>query len=127
MGFFQGLLGNASKASVEDLKKDWGSLFSKDEEINHCYKLVRDWIILTNKRLVLIDYQGITGTRIAIKNIPWRNIVAYEIVTAGIADLNAELYIYVASSPFPVKYCFSSSVNIYEVQDAIADALAQIK
>ena len=127
MGFFQGLLGNASKASVEELMKDWGSLFSKNEEVTHCYKFVRDWIVLTNKRLVLIDYQGITGTRRSIKSIPWRNIVAYEIVTAGIADSNAEFYIYVASSPFPVKYSFSSSVNIYEVQDAISDALSEVK
>jgi hypothetical protein len=127
MGIFQALLGNANSTDVEKVKKEWGSLFAQDEEIGAAYKLVRDYIILTNKRLIVIDVQGLTGTKIEIKSIPYSQVVAFSITTAGILDLNAELHIWVASAPFPIQKKFSKDVNIYEVQGILADAIASAK
>ena len=124
MGLFQGLLGNASNTSIEQVKKEWGSLFAVNETIGAAYKLVRDYIIFTDKRLILIDVQGLTGTKIDIKSIPYEKIVAFSITTAGILDLNAELKIWVSSSPFAIEKKFSKDVNIYEVQGILADAIA---
>ena len=124
MGFFQGLLGNANNVSIEKVKKEWGSLFAKDEAIGAAYKLIRDYIILTDKRLIVIDVQGLTGTKIEIKSVPYAQIVAFTIITAGVLDLNAELKIWVASSPFVIEKKFSKDVNIYEVQGILADAIA---
>ena len=123
MGFFQGLLGNASNVSTEKVKKEWGSLFAKDETIGVAYKLIRDYIIFTDKRLIVIDVQGLTGTKIEIKSIPYNQIVAFSITTAGVLDLNAELKIWVSSSPFAIEKKFSKDVNIYEVQGILADAM----
>jgi len=127
MGFFQGLLGNANTTSVEQVKKEWGSLLAVDETIGVAYKLIRDYIIFTDKRLIVIDVQGLTGTKIEIKSVPYAQIVAFSITTAGILDLNAELKIWVSSSPFAIEKKFSKDVNIYEVQGILADAIASAR
>lgn len=119
----QEFLGNASKADAAEFLGEWSGLIAKDETVICAYKLIRDWIAITDKRLIHIDVKGITGVKKAVSCVPWRHIVAFQIVTAGIADLNAELHLFVASSPFPLTWTFSRSVNIYEVQSVIADAI----
>jgi hypothetical protein len=47
---------------------------------------------MTDKRLIVIDIQGLTGTKIEIKSVPYSQIVGFSITTAGILDLNAELH-----------------------------------
>lgn len=124
MGFLQSFMGNASAISVEAVTKEWGSLLARDEKIEVAYKLIRDYFIFTKSRLILVDVQGITGKKIEIKSVPYRSIVAFSVETAGVLDLNAELNIWVASSPFAIKKTFNKDVNIYEVQAVLADAIA---
>ena len=124
MGFLQGLMGNANTVSIEAVKKEWGSLLARDETIGVAYKLIRDYLIFTDKRLILIDVQGITGKKIEVKSVPYGQIVAFSVITAGILDLNAELKIWVSSSPFAIEKTFNKDVNIYEVQGVLADAIA---
>jgi hypothetical protein len=124
MGFLQGLIGNANSVSIESVKKEWGSLLAKDETIGAAYKLIRDYIIFTDKRLISIDVQGLTGKKIEVKSVPYTQIVAFSIITAGVLDLNAELKIWISSSPFAIEKTFNKDVNIYEVQGILADAIA---
>lgn len=124
MGLLQGLLGNASTVSVEEVKNEWGKILAQGEDISAAFKLVRDYIILTPKRIIFINYQGITGKQIEISSYPYRSIVGFSIQTAGVLDLNAELFITVANREEPIKYSFDKNCNIYEVQAIIADAIA---
>ena len=124
MGFLNGLLGNASTVSVAEVKKEWGKILAQGEDISAAYKLIRDYIIFTPKRLILIDIQGITGRKIEIQSIPYRSILGFSIQTAGVMDLNAELFIWVANKPEPITRTFDKNVNIYEVQAILADAIA---
>ena len=125
MGALQGILGNANTASVSEVMGTWGSLFSSGEEVKAAYKLVRDYIIFTNKRLVCIDVQGITGKKVEVKSVPYSQITAFSVQTAGVLDLNAELFIWIASSPFSIQKTFNKNVNIYEVQSVLADAITE--
>ncbi len=124
MGFLNGLLGNADTVSIEEVKKEWGKILAQGEEIAAAYKLIRDYIILTPKRIIFIDVQGITGTKIEISSYPYRSIIGFSIQTAGVMDSNAELLITVANRVTPIKYKFDKNINIYEVQAVIADAIA---
>lgn len=124
MGFLNALLGNASSVSIEEVKAEWGKILAQGEEISVAYKLIRDYIILTPKRIIFINVQGITGKKIEICSYPYRSIIGFSIQTAGVMDLNAELFITVANSSVPLKYTFDKNVNIYEVQAVIADAIA---
>ena len=63
MGLIRGLMGNAGVVNAEELEKEYGDLLAETETIEIGFKLIRDTFIFTNKRLILIDKQGLTGKK----------------------------------------------------------------
>lgn len=121
MGLFSALLGNAGTVSQEELLKDYGKLLINGEEIELGFKLIRDTFIFTNKRLILVDKQGVTGSKIEYKSISYKSISRFSIETAGTFDLEAELKIWVSSEQIPsIKKQFNKSVNVYDVHNVLA-------
>jgi hypothetical protein len=121
MGLFSALLGNAGAVSNEDLLKNYASLLIDGEEIELGFKLIRDTFIFTSKRLILIDKQGITGSKIAYTSISYKSISRFSVETAGTFDLDAELKIWVSSEQNPsITKQFNKSVNVYDVQKVLA-------
>ncbi|MDD3045234.1 MAG: PH domain-containing protein [Candidatus Delongbacteria bacterium] len=120
MGFFSGLLGNASAVSVEDLEKEYGKLICENEKIEIGFKLIRDMFIFTNKRLILVDKQGLTGKKVDYHSISYKSITHFSVETAGHFDLDAELKIWISSAQVPIQKQFNKTVDIYEVQKILA-------
>ncbi|MFD1775621.1 PH domain-containing protein [Paenibacillus rhizophilus] len=120
MAFFDGLLGNASQVDLNSARKEYGQILAPGEQIERAYKLIRDMFIFTDKRLILIDKQGVTGKKTAYHSIPYKSITHYSVETAGHFDLDAELCLFVSGSSLPLKKTFNKSVNIYEVQAVLS-------
>ena len=121
MGIFSSLLGNAGAVSQEDLVKKYGQLLTDSEEIELGFKLIRDTFIFTNKRLILVDVQGLTGSKTEYKSISYKSISRFSIETAGTFDLEAELKIWVSSEVQPsIVKQFNKAVNVYDVQKVLA-------
>ncbi|WP_313413152.1 PH domain-containing protein [Sedimentibacter sp.] len=121
MGLFNGLMGNASEYSIEAAQKEYGHLLSDKEIVDKAYKLVRDMFIFTNRRLILIDVQGMTGKKIECRSIPYSKITSFSVETAGHLDLDAELKIWVSGIGQPIQKQFNKTLNIYEVQAELAE------
>jgi len=121
MGLFSALLGNAGAVSKENLLNDYGKLLIEGEDIELGFKLIRDTFIFTTKRLILIEKQGITGSKVEYKSIIYKSISRFSIETAGTFDLEAELKIWVSSEANPsIVKQFNKSVNVYDVQTVLA-------
>jgi hypothetical protein len=121
MGLFSKFIGNAGAVSQDDLKKEYGKLLITDEEIELGFKLIRDVFIFTNKRLILIDKQGLTGSKVEYKSVTYKSISRFSIETAGTFDLDAELKIWVSSEQLPsIRKQFNKSVNVYDVHSVLA-------
>jgi hypothetical protein len=121
MGLFSAILGNAGAVSPEELVKQYGRLLTENEEIELGFKLLRDTFIFTNKRLILVDIQGITGSKTEYKSITYKSISRFSVETAGTFDLEAELKIWISSEPMPsITKKFNKSVNVYDVQKVLA-------
>lgn len=120
MGIFDGLLGNAWELCAEDIEKDMGRLLAMGEEVEKAYKLIRDLIIFTNRRLILVDKQGLTSKKIEYHSIPYRSITHFSIETAGHFDLDAELNIWISGEEMPIQKQFSKNLDIYELQSVLA-------
>ena len=121
MGIFNGLMGNASEVNLEALKKEYGQILASTETIEKAYKLVRDMFIFTNKRLILVDKQGMTGKKTEYHSIPYKSITHFSIETAGHFDLDAELKIWISGTALPIEKQFNSSLDIYELQTVLAE------
>lgn len=121
MGLFSGLLGNAGAVTKDSLDKEFGTLLCEGEQFELGFKILRDMFIFTNKRLILVDKQGITGSKVEYKSVGYRSISRFSVETAGTFDLDAELKIWVSSETVPsISKKFNSSVNVYDVQKVLA-------
>lgn len=121
MGIFSAILGNAGSTSQEDLLKKYDKLLINGEVIELGFKLIRDTFIFTDKRLILIGVQGITGSKTEYKSISYKSISRFSIETPGTFDLDAELKIWISSEQNPsIIKQFNKSVNVYEVQKVLA-------
>lgn len=121
MGFLDGLLGNASEINIEDVNKEFAHMLGDSERVEKAYKLIRDMFIFTNKRLILMDKQGLTGRKVEYHSYPYKSISHFSIETAGHFDLDAELKFWTSGNPTPVEKKFNKSLNIYELQKILSE------
>lgn len=125
MGLMNGLLGNASKVDASVANQEYAQILGMGEQIEYAYKLVRDAFLFTNRRLILVDKQGMTGKKVEYLSIPYKSVIRFSVETAGHFDLDAELKIWTSSMATPIQKQFSKSVNIYEVQAILAQYVAR--
>ncbi len=91
------------------------------EQVELAFKLVRDLIIFTDRRMIIVDKQGMTGKKSEYKSIPYRSISRFSIETF---DLDAELKIWISSAELPAESLqFRKDKNIIAVQQALATAV----
>jgi hypothetical protein len=120
MGLLSGLLGNAAEADVADIEKNLEEILAADERVERAFQLVRDLLIFTNRRFILVDRQGLTGKKTTYHSIPYRAITNFAVETAGHFDLESELTIWISGQPTPVRKQFTRGRTIFEVQKALA-------
>ncbi|MBD8068194.1 PH domain-containing protein [Bacillus sp. PS06] len=120
MGFLDGIMGNASEADIHSVSKELEMILADHEKVEKAFKLIRDLIVFTDKRLILIDKQGISGKKVEYHSIPYRSVTHFSVETAGTFDLDAELKIWISSTTEPVAKQFKKDKNIYDVQKALA-------
>ena len=121
MGIFSSLLGNAGSLDAETLQKEYLKLLIPSEKIEAGFKLIRDTFIFTNKRLILVNVQGITGKKVEYFSVSYKSISRFSLETAGSFDLDAELKIWISGEQQPsIHKKFNKSVDVYEVQKILA-------
>ena len=124
MGLFSGLLGNASQKDIEKTERELENILTPAENVELAFSLIRDLIVFTDKRLILVDKQGVTGKKMAYKSYPYRSISRFSVETAGHFDLDAELKIWVSSAEEPAEtLTFRSDKSVIAIQKALAEAV----
>lgn len=103
-----------------ELDASFAQILATGEVVEKAYQLFRDYFVFTDRRLVLVDKQGMTGSKIEYHSIPYRSITHFSVETAGSFDLDAELKIWISGSPTPIQKKFTKKLNIYQVQSVLA-------
>ena len=120
MGLLDGLMGNASEVDAGQVQAEFAQILAPNERVERAYVLIRDYFVFTDKRLVFVDKQGLTGSKVAYHSIPYRSITHFAIETAGAFDLDAELKIWISGQPAPFQRQFNKKLSIYVVQSVLA-------
>jgi len=89
-------------------------LLVEGERVVESYKGIRDGIIFTDKRIIAVNVQGITGKKKDYTTLPYSKIIAFSVETAGTFDLDAELELWF-SGLGKVKFEFVGATNIVEI------------
>lgn len=120
MGLLSGLLGNASEVDVAKVEDELERIVIDGERVERAFKIVRDLMIFTDRRLILIDKQGMTGKKVQFHSIPYHSISHFAVETKGRFDTDAEMKIFISSWREPLVYEFSKDDAILEVQRTLA-------
>ena len=94
-------------------------LLLNGETIIGADRTVRDMVIFTDKRIVSINVQGITGKKKDYTSLPYSNIQCWSVETAGVLDLDSELDLWF-SGLGRVRFEFRGSVDIRAISQTIA-------
>lgn len=89
------------------------------EKIHAAYQGIRDGVVFTNKRIMAINVQGVTGKKKDVTSLPYSKIQAYSVETAGTLDLDSELIVWF-SGLGKVKLDFVANTNIYKLGQMIS-------
>ncbi len=84
------------KASDREALEKVEDLLADGEVIELAYIAKRDKVLFTNKRMLIMNVQGLTGKKIDYHTIPYSKITSFSIETAGTFDLESELKIWVS-------------------------------
>jgi hypothetical protein len=117
--FQNGSVFKLQHAREDDLGPEVAQLLIPDEKIVSCFKAVRDFVVFTNKRLIAVNVQGMTGKKRDFTSLPYNKIQAFSVETAGTLDLDAELDLWF-SGLGKVRLEFRGKVDIRDLGNMIA-------
>ncbi|HEL2442130.1 TPA: PH domain-containing protein [Streptococcus suis] len=124
MGLFSGLMGNASQMNNDKVEQELADILLDAEQVEMAFSLVRDLIVFTEYRLILVDKQGMSGKKVSYKSIPYRSISRFTVETSGHFDMDAELKIWISSAVEPAETLqFKSDKSVIAIQKALASAV----
>lgn len=112
-------------ASFVKMKQDNGlvplvqPLLVAGENIVGAYKAMRDGVVFTDKRIIAVNVQGVTGKKKDFTSLPYSKVTAFSVETAGVLDMDSELELWF-SGLGRVKFEFTAQCNISQIQAIIA-------
>jgi len=121
MGLLDGMMGNASEVSLDNLQKEYAAILIEGETLQKAFKVVRDMLVFTNKRLIFVDKQGVTGYKVEYLSIPYKSITRFSKESGGMLDLDAELKIWVTGQAEPIRKEFKKDNNINLVYQLLSN------
>lgn len=120
MGIFDGLLGHGSTVDPADLNKRLNGVLIEGETPQLAFKIIRDFFVFTQHRVILVDIQGMTGSKMDYTSIPYKAVTRFAVETAGTFDLDSELKIWVSGSNEPIRKTLKKGTDVRGIQRALA-------
>lgn len=123
MGLLDGLLGHGSDAPPEAVAQELDGMLVPGETVQVAFRVIRDLMVFTDRRMILVDKQGVTGRKVSYLTVPYRAITSFSIENAGSFDFDSELTIWVSGRPDPITRTLKRGADIRGIQRAIAATL----
>lgn len=116
VNFNQDSVFNLKPISNDEVRGEVDGLLIADEKVEFAFKTIRDQLVFTNKRIISIDVQGITGKRKSFATMPYSKIQYFSIQTPGFMELfpDSELFV-MFTNGFTAKFEFKGAVYIGKI------------
>ena len=116
MGLF-----SSHEVDPAEVREKYGTVLLPGEEVLAAFRSVRDTAFLTDRRFVLVDVQGLTGSKVSIQSVPYRSITRFAVESAGTLDLDSDLNLWVSGSPTPLTLKVSRNADPSAIQRLLAE------
>lgn len=117
--FSNGSVFKLNECSADEIGPLVAPIMIPAEQIVSCFKAVRDFVVFTDKRLIAVNVQGITGKKRDFTSLPYSKVQAFSVETAGSFDLDAELDLWF-SGLGKVRLEFKGKSDIRQIGQMIA-------
>lgn len=102
------------KVTNEEGRELFEMFLAHDEPIELFYRHTRDKVIFTDRKIIAIDVQGLTGKKKEFRMFPYSKITSYSVETAGTFDWDSDLKVWVSGvGVFAVK--LGKKIDIKEI------------
>lgn len=112
--FKNGSIFKLASASEKEYVDFLSRFMVADEQILGTFKGIRDGVVFTNKRIIAINVQGVTGKKKDFTSLPYSKIQAFSVETAGVFDWDSELEIWFSGMGM-VKFEFTDHTDITQI------------
>lgn len=103
------------------IPKDVSKILTENEKAVAAYKTFRDVAIFTNKRLIVKDIQGLTGSKAEVYSLPYSSILMWSTENAGIVDINSEVQLWTRMGSIKVK--LRKGIDVRKFDTLLANAI----
>lgn len=126
INFNQNSVFNLKPINKDSVRGEVQGLLINGEEVLYAFQTVRDQLVFTNKRIIAIDVQGLTGKRKSFSTMPYSKIQYFSIQTPSFAELfpDSELFA-MFSSGFTAQFEFKGQVDIGAIGRMISEYVLQ--
>lgn len=108
------------KVEIGDGRELFDLFIAPTETVQLNYKHARDRIVFTDRKILAIDIQGITGKKKEFRMFPYSKITSFSVETAGTFDWDSDLKIWVSGvGVFDVK--LGKKIDISEIGQLLSE------
>ncbi len=116
MGLF-----SSHEVDPAEIRETYGHALIGGEEVLAAFRSLRDTVFLTNYRFVLVDVQGLTGSKVSFRSVPYRSIQSFSVESAGTFDLDSDLKLWVTGEAMPLSLKVSRNADPAAIQRLLAE------
>lgn len=111
---------NLKEINIEKVRSEVLDFFVVGEEVISAFETIRDQVVFTNKRILVVNVQGITGKKRSYLSYPYSKIQYFGIETAGVLDIDSEL-ILAFNDGTTLSFDFKTNVDIVGISRTISE------
>ena len=119
-----GLWGDSNTFNLKEIdpskvRSELLDFFVDGEEVISAFETIRDQVVFSNKRILVVNVQGITGKKRAYISYPYSKIQYFGVETAGVWDIDSELFL-AFNDGRSLSFDFKTSVDIVSISKVIS-------
>ena len=111
---------NLKEISLRDVRPEIPTLLVSGENMVMAFQTVRDQVVFTDKRIFVVNVQGITGKKVSYFSYPYSKEQYFGIETAGVLDIDSEI-IFAFSNGARLQFDFKSKVDISKISMMVSN------
>ena len=111
---------NLKEISLKEVRPEVPTLLVNGENMVMAFQTVRDQVVFTDKRIFVVNVQGITGKKVSYFSYPYSKVQYFGIETAGVLDIDSEI-IFAFSNGARLQFDFKSKVDIQKISMMVSN------
>ena len=120
-----GIIGDANllnlrAINLNQVRPEVPELMMEDEQMMQAFMTMRDQVIFTDRRIFVVNVQGLTGKKISYFSYPYSKVIYFGIETAGVLDVDSELVLAFANGA-RLQFDFKTNVDIHQISMLISN------